>query len=82
VNHVLGVVRPKRINEDTVHYTISFCSKTEVPEFGPQLKDMEFSDPGAFRRFLLAKLVNGSRSAYHNGKNNKQKQTNKQKKAH
>jgi len=64
VNHVIAVVRPRRISEEIVHYTLNVASRPEVPEFGPQLKDTEFADAGAFRNYLLTKLINGSRAAF------------------
>jgi hypothetical protein len=62
-NHVFFVVQ---WDEATDRYRVTVAAKDGVPEFGPPLPRGGVFVPSAqFREWLMAKLVNGERAAYH-----------------
>eukprot|EP00026_Physarum_polycephalum_P006616 Phypoly_transcript_06665.p1 GENE.Phypoly_transcript_06665~~Phypoly_transcript_06665.p1 ORF type:complete len:315 (+),score=35.19 Phypoly_transcript_06665:647-1591(+) len=62
--HVVIVIEPVEIEEKTF-YRIEVACKNGVPPFGPQLTQPLYAKDDYFRNFLLTKLVNGERAAYH-----------------
>eukprot|EP01102_Stenamoeba_stenopodia_P007435 TRINITY_DN2080_c1_g2_i2.p1 TRINITY_DN2080_c1_g2~~TRINITY_DN2080_c1_g2_i2.p1 ORF type:complete len:388 (-),score=95.72 TRINITY_DN2080_c1_g2_i2:905-2068(-) len=66
-NHVIILIRhEKRDGKD--FYRVGVCSK-DFPDFGPALPDPPvFEKTPEFREFLLTKMVNGERAAYHSQK--------------
>jgi len=67
-NHVFCVIqidKSKTTAKDTF-YEVAFLNKPGVPPFGPYLpQPAVFQKNPAFRRFLLAKLINAERAAMH-----------------
>jgi len=62
-NHVFFVVQ---WDEATDRYRVTVAAKEGVPQFGPPLPRGGVFVPSAqFREWLMAKLVNGERAAYH-----------------
>lgn len=65
--HVFAAVQPATTKEGKPGFRIAFCSRDEVPNFGPVIpKPAVFaSEGGYFRDFLLTKLINGERASLH-----------------
>jgi len=63
-NHVVIVVEPFVFNEQTF-YRVESASKSGVPYFGPRIIQPLYKKDEYFRDFLLTKMINGERAAYH-----------------
>jgi len=62
--HVIIVIEPVEIEEKTF-YRMEVACKNGVPPFGPQITQPLFAKDEYFKNFLLTKLVNAERAAYH-----------------
>eukprot|EP00727_Mastigamoeba_balamuthi_P012591 m51a1_g7955 hypothetical protein (798) ;mRNA; f:184965-188029 len=64
-NQVYGVVQAYKVNGQTA-YRAEFAAKDGVPPFRPPTPTpCCFTNPRAFREFLLCKMINGEIAAYH-----------------
>ncbi|KCV70011.1 hypothetical protein H696_03478 [Fonticula alba] len=68
--HIQAVVRPIRSRRPFVasqtpvpRYRMEVCARDDVPEFAPELPAPPEFDASELREILLAKLINGERSA-------------------
>ncbi|KAF8566414.1 hypothetical protein P879_03157 [Paragonimus westermani] len=68
-NHKLIVVNIFAIvtyDKPTAAYRLNVFAEESVPIFGPSLPNpQQFTDPQQFREFLLVKLINGEKAAFH-----------------
>ncbi|CAH8494706.1 unnamed protein product [Dicrocoelium dendriticum] len=61
--HIFAIVT---YHKETVTYKLNVFAEESVPIFGPPLPNpAEFTDPNEFREFLLVKLINGEKAAFH-----------------
>lgn len=62
--HVFIIVRVENAHSEDTRYSIAVSRSSDVPFFGPPIPPNKFYKNGAFREFLLSKIINAEHAAH------------------